>query len=390
MSRHDSTPTGEPRSGRIDRRAFLRTSAAATVGATSVAGCLGGFTGGSGTTEIRAFLWEGYGPIVDKFNEQNDDVNVQVEKATSTNNMFTKAKSAPDRYDVVAPNSGYAQRFRDAGLIAPLAKNQQEMVKQVPNLKNTFDYFRQGTIKDHLTGSDGQWYGIPPRYGLYGIGIDTNEIDKSKIQSSADLWENKDIWMNNVGVNIDPVHSITHAVRALGYTDMLRGDKIDVSGKAWKETKQKWLEFANVARATFESEAQYGRAMKSDSYDVGVGPGRNDIINLIKKGNKNFEFIPPKEGAIAWTEAMLMMKNTKAKAEVKRFMDFFLKPKIGAELATTDLSPSTVKAAKKHLTQRQQDLFYIPASEVEKAIQDKPFTQPQKWKQLMNTFKTKI
>ena len=371
----------------FDRRSFLK-AAGATGGAglTGLSGCLGVFGGGGGKS-ITAFLWEGYGPIVKMFEEEHD-ITVNVEKATSTNNMFTKAKSAPDRYDIVTPNSGYAQRFRDAGLLQPLAKNEKELVNSVPNMANTFDYFREGTIKDHLTDDQNQWYGIPPRFGLYGLGMDTDKVDKSKLQSSADLWKND--WGKDIGVNVDMVHSITHAVRALGYTDMLRGDQIDVSGQAWKETRAKFLELASRTRAMYESEAQLGRALKSDSYNVAVGPGRNDIINLIKKGNDNFEFVTPKEGAIGWTEAMLMMKQSNAKAEAQKFMDFFLRPKVGAKLATADLSPSTVKAAKKHMSQKEIDLFYIPAKDVQNVIQDKPFKEPGKWKQLMNEFKSKI
>ena len=382
-AKHD----GASSASRFDRRSFLKTAGAAGgAGLTGLSGCLGVF-GGGGSNSLTVFLWEGYGPIVDMFKEEHD-IDVTVEKATSTNNMFTKAKSAPDRYDIVAPNSGYAQRFRDAGLLQPLAKNESEMVKQVPNLKNTFDYFRQGTLKQHLTDGEGQWYGIPPRFGLYGLGMDTSKVDKSKLQSSADLWKHD--WGKDVGVNVDMVHSITHAVRALGYTDMLRGEQIDVSGTAWEETRKKFLELAGSTRAMYESEAQLGRAMKGDSYNVAVGPGRNDIINLVKKGNTNFEFVPPKEGAIGWTEAMLMMKKSDAKEEAKKFMDFFLRPKVGAKLATADLSPSTVKGAKKHMSQKEIDLFYIPAEDVKDVIQDKPFKEPQKWKQLMNEFKSKI
>lgn len=371
----------------LDRRSFLKASGAAgAAGLTGLSGCLGVF-GGGGSKELTVFLWEGYGPIVDMFEEEHD-IKVTVEKATSTNNMFTKAKSAPDRYDVVAPNSGYAQRFRDAGLLQPLAKSEKEMVNAVPNLENTFDYFRQGTIKQHLTDDDGQWYGIPPRFGLYGLGMDTDKVDPANLQSSADLWEHD--WGKDMGVNVDMVHSITHAVRALGYTDMLRGEQIDVSGDAWEETREKFLELAPKTRAMYESEAQLGRAMKGDSYNVAVGPGRNDIINLIQKGNENFEFVSPEEGAIGWTEAMLMMKQSDAKEEAKKFMDFFLRPKVGAELAVTDLAPSTVEGAKQHMSQEEIDLFYISAEDVKDVIQDKPFKEPEKWKQLMNEFKSKI
>ncbi|MFC7166830.1 extracellular solute-binding protein [Halospeciosus flavus] len=230
-----------------------------------------------------------------------------------------------------------------------------------------------------------------PRFGLYGLAVDTKNVDKSKLQSSADLWNHKDAWKSvGIGVNTDPVHSVTHAVRALGYTDMLRGDQMNVSGQAWEETRQKFLELADFTRAMFTSEAQFGRAFKGDSYNVGVGPGRNDVINLIKKGNEQFEFVPPKEGSIGWTEAMLMTKSSQNQDAVQKFMDFFLRPKIGAQLAVSDLAPSTVRDAKEHLTQQEQDLFYIPPEDVQKVIQDKPFKNPQKWKQLMSEFKTRL
>ncbi|MFB6268521.1 MAG: PotD/PotF family extracellular solute-binding protein [Halobacterium sp.] len=371
------------------RRRFLKTSlGAATVGTAGLAGCLG-IGGGGGGQSIKAFLWEGYEPVVSAFEEETG-ISVEQENATSTNNMFTKTKNAPGEYDLVTPNSGYAQRFRDAGLIQPVADSMDAFIEDVPNFENTYDYFRQGTIADHLSDSQGRWYGAPPRFGLYGIGVDTDQVNVDDVQSSADLWENRDKFGGPIGVNTDEVHSITHAVRALGYTDMLRGDQIEVTGSAWEETRQKFLEMADFTRAMFESEAQVGRALKSESYNVAVGPGRNDIINLIQNGNTNFEFVAPSEGAIGWTEAMLVPEQSENADAAKEFMNFLLRPESGAELATADLAPSVVEGAKEHMSQEEIDLFYIPPEDVQNVIQDKPFAEPQKWKDLMNEFRTSL
>lgn len=370
-----------------DRRTFLKTGGASVVGLASVAGCLGG--GSDSASKIKAFLWEGWEPVVKAFEEETG-ITVEQENATSTNNMFTKTKNAPGEYDLVVPNSGYASRFRDADLVQSLADSKEAFIEDVPNYGNTYDYFRSGIIARHLSDDSGAWYGAPPRFGLYGLAYDSNTIDGSKLKSSADIWNNKSEWKNDVGVNIDEVHSVTHAVRALGYGDKLRGEEMKVTGKAWEETREKFLALADFTRAQFESEAQFGRAMKSDSYNVGVGPGRNDVINLIKKGNKSFEFVAPEEGAIGWTEAMLVPKESGKADAAKKFMDFILKPKQGAKLATADLAPSTVKDAKKHMSDREIELFYIPPEDVQDTIQDKPFAEPEKWKQLMNEFKSRL
>ncbi|MFB6195029.1 MAG: PotD/PotF family extracellular solute-binding protein [Haloplanus sp.] len=380
------------RSNRAGRRAVLKTGlAVSAAGLTGLAGCSGGGGGGGdGTADsIKAFLWEGYEPVVQAFEEETG-ITVEQENATSTNNMFTKTKNAPGEYDLVTPNSGYAQRFREADLIQPLADGLDAFIQQVPNFENTYDYFRQGTIKRHLSDDQGRWYGAPPRFGLYGIGLDTDQVDPADVQSCADIWNNRDKFGGGVGVNVDEVHSITHAVRALGYADMLRGEQMAVSGGAWEETRQKFLELANFTRAMFESEAQVGRALKSESYNVAVGPGRNDIINLIQKGNTQFEFVSPSEGAIGWTEAMLVPKQSQKTEAAMKFMNFILRPKMGAELAKSDLAPSVVSGAKEYMTQEEIDLFYIPPEQVQDVIQDKPFAEPEKWKALMNEFRTQL
>lgn len=387
-----------PSSTDVDRRSFLRTAGAATtLGMASFAGCLRRFGvgggGGGGSQTIRAFVWEGYGPVIDEFEKQHDDITVKTELATTSNDMFTKANNAPDRYDVVAPNSGFIVRFQDAGLVQPIAESKNQMLNEVPNFENTYDYFRQDTIKRHLTDEQGRWYGIPPRFGLYGLALNTKKVKPNQLQSSADIWKNKEVWQQSgvgLGVNKDPIHSITHAVRALGYGDMLRGERIHVTGKAWKETRKKFFELAGFTRALFGSETQLSRSLKANSYNVAVGPGRNDIINLIKEGNENFKYINPKEGATGWTEGFLMMKSSDAKEAVKQFMNFFLKPKMGALLATADLAPSTVEAARKHMTDQEIDLFWVSPDSVKDAIQAKPFAEPKKWKQLMNEFQTRL
>ncbi|MFB6220842.1 MAG: PotD/PotF family extracellular solute-binding protein [Halolamina sp.] len=370
-----------------DRRTFLKTGAAlSSLGLTGLAGCTGG--GGGTADSIKVFVWEGWEPVVKKFEEETG-ITVEQENATSTNNMFTKTKNAPGEYDLVTPNSGYAARFRDADLIQSLADSKEAFMEEVPNYGNTYDYFQQGTIARHLSGEDG-WYGAPPRFGLYGIGLDTDEVNPDDVQSSADLWDNRDKLGGDVGVNVDEVHSITHAARAAGHADKLRGEEMKVTGSAWEETREKFLEMADYTRAMFESEAQVGRALKSESYNTAVGPGRNDIINLIQKGNEKFEFVAPSEGALGWTEAMLVPKESDKADAAKEFMNFLLKPEIGAELATADLAPSTVSGSKDHMSEEEIDLFYIPPEDVQDVIQDKPFAEPEKWKSLMNEFKTKI
>lgn len=377
----------------VDRRSFLQTAGAATtLGMSSLAGCLGVFGGGGGQTTIRAFVWEGYESVIKEFEKQHD-ITVEIELANTSNSMFTKANNAPERYDLVAPNSGFIVRFQEAGLVQPIAESKEQMLNEVPNFENTYDYFRQETIKDHLTDEQGRWYGIPPRFGLYGLAFDAKKVKPNQLQSSADIWKNKEVWQQagvGVGVNKDPIHSITHAVRALGYGDMLRGDKYRVTGEAWEQTRQKMFELADFTRALFGSETQLGRALTGNSYNVVVGPGRNDIINLVKEGKKNFTYVNPKEGPLGWAEGFLMMKSSDEKEAVKKFMNHFLKPKMGALLATTDLAPSTVKKSKKHLTKEQVDLFWVPPSVVKKSIQAKPFAEPKKWKQLMNEFQTRL
>jgi spermidine/putrescine transport system substrate-binding protein len=383
--------TDDSRTGGTDRRSFLKAGAGA-LGATALAGCTTGAGGGSGggpADSIKAFVWEGWGPVLEAFTEETG-IEVEQENATSTNNMFTKTKNAPGEYDLVTPNSGYAARFRDADLIQPLADSKEAFMEEVPNYGNTFDYFRQGTIASHLSDESGAWYGAPPRFGLYGLAYDSDSVDGSKLQSSADIWENRSAWEGDVGVNVDEVHSITHAVRAAGHADKLRGDRMEVTGQAWEETRELFLELAEFTRAMFESEAQFGRAMKSDSYNVGVGPGRNDLINLIEEGNTNFEYTNPSEGAIGWTEAMLVPEQSEKTQAAKEFMNYILKPEVGAQLATADLAPSVVEGARDHMSQEEIDLFYIPPEQVKDVIQDKPFAEPEKWKGLMNEFRSKL
>lgn len=388
-SEHGSDKSGNRRVG---RRTFLTAAGTSAAGLTGLAGCLGGGDGGGGdemASQIRVFLWEGWEPVVKDFEEETG-ITVNQENATSTNNMFTKTKNAPDRYDLVTPNSGYVSRFQEADLVSPIADSMDQMKEEVPNITNTYDYFRQGTIKRHLTNDAGAWFGAPPRFGLYGIGYDSESIDGNMVQASADVWENADALKDDVGVNVDEVHAITHAVRAAGYADKLRGEEMKVTGDAWQETREMFLQLADITRAMFESEAQVGRALKSDSYNVAVGPGRNDIVNMVQNGETSFKFNAPKEGAIGWTEAMLHPNESEKTEAVKEFMNFILKPEVGAKLATADLAPSVVSGAKEHMSEDEIELFYVPPEDVQNVIQDKPFAEPEKWKGLMNEFQTKL
>jgi len=156
----------------IDRRKILKTSGAAL--ATSMAGCLGGITGGGGSEEFKPMdvqefpvsdiedtfnLWnwyDGFGNYAkEQFPKDHDGVNtVNVSGYSSPSQWFTKLQSGNHSIDNIGATGEYVGRGMEEDLLEPLPVESMPAWDQLPQ-----SY--KDDVNEYFTDDDGNAYCVP-------------------------------------------------------------------------------------------------------------------------------------------------------------------------------------------------------------------------------------
>jgi spermidine/putrescine transport system substrate-binding protein len=354
--RSESTNTASHRR----RRTFLKTVGAGA--AAGLAGCLGG--GGGGTATINIYTWEEYGGDLQKSIEDSLDVKLDITKGTSSNKMFTAFNSNPGQYDIVIPNNNYVPKMMEAGLAAPMPK---ETVSNFDSLYGKFNEFANSQFSD---GSD--IYGLPIRFGWYGVSYDSREIESPE-KSYAELW-NED-HEGNIIMYDNHFKSMSAAALKLGYTEAFEGSKVSLSEKQIEKVKQELITQKSLLQGYISADPTYIKSLKQGNHTIGLS-GRNEIVEMWANGADWPELYVPKEGSLAWFEGGVVSKESENTEMAWKVLNEYISPKIGAELAKIGYSPSCNPKTQENLNDEQNEMYgsikperldgFIPFKAVEK------------------------
>jgi spermidine/putrescine-binding protein len=314
------------RTGALSRRAFVERALALGVGASAI----GSFLASCGddapppppadapavpvaeakpSGELRIYNWSDYiaEDTVPKF-EAETGIKVVYDTYESNEELIAKLQAGAAGYDLVCP-SGYAvQVLLALNLLAPLQAN------KVPNLANVAPPFR----KTRFDPTDG--FTVPWQWGMTGIAY-----RKDKLPAPPDSW------------------GIFHDKALKGKMTMM-DDMRDVlgawlrfNGKSLNSSAPEELEAAKVsaiqARENLQSFISAPVKGQLVAGDVWVSQLWNGDSNQATAEQPEIAWVLPKEGGSIWTDAMCIPKTAPNPAAAHAFLDFCLRPDIGAAIA---------------------------------------------------------
>ncbi|MCT9095056.1 PotD/PotF family extracellular solute-binding protein [Haloarchaeobius sp. HME9146] len=337
---------GETESTPTRRRTFLKSAGAASAASMlGLAGCLGGLTGGGGTTTINIYTWEEYKDFKEQI-EDKLDITVEYTIGTSSAKMFSAFNSGQDsQYDVVIPNNNYIPKLQQAGLLAPLQKD------AVPNFDNLYGKFKE--FANTQFAADGDIYGVPIRFGWYGVSYDSRKIENPE-KSYSELWneENKgDIIMYD-----NHFKSMSAAALSLGYTEAFEGSKVSLSDSQIEKVKEKLIEQKSLLQGYIAADPTYIKSFRQGNHTIGLS-GRNEIVEMWANGDDWPELYVPKEGSLAWFEGAGVSAKSDNKEMAWKVVNEYIGAKTGAELAKVGYSPSCNPSTQEHLSSEQNEMF---------------------------------
>jgi len=347
MAQFDEADDNEKHSYSGERRRFLKAAGAVgAAGVTGLSGCTGMVGGGGGgTPTISIYTWEEYADFKDEI-ESALDVELDITKGTSSAKMFSAFNSGKDsQYDVVIPNNNYIPKLMDAGLIAPMP---DDVVNNFDAMYGKFKEFANTQFSD---GSD--IYGVPIRFGWYGVSYDSREVSDPE-KSYSELWNEEN--EGNIIMYDNHFKSMSAAALYLGYTDAFEGSKVSLSEDQIEKVKQKLIEQKPLLQGYIAADPTYIKSFRQGNHTIGLS-GRNEIVEMWDNGDDWPDLYVPKEGSLAWFEGAAVSKKSENKEMAWKVINQYISKDIGSQLAKVGYSPSCNPNTQENLSESENEMF---------------------------------
>lgn len=273
--------------------------------------------------ELVLYNWVDYMPqsVLDAF-EQEYGVKVTVLTYSSAEEAIAGIRSGL-KFDVAVVDDNYVPSLIGDQLIARISH------RQIPNLKNISANFFD------LRYDPGNNYSMPYSWGTTGLLVRSDLID-GQVSRWADLWDPR--YAGKIAVRAQPVELISVALKSLGYS--LYSEK-----PAELEAALKRLQALKSAAffVDVETEQAVAPLLTGEAVILIGWPG--DAL-YARERNADIQYILPQEGTMLWGDRFVISRHSANQATGELFLNFLLRPDIGAQIINQNHYPLANEAAK--------------------------------------------
>jgi spermidine/putrescine transport system substrate-binding protein len=314
------------------RRKILKASGAAL--ATSVAGCLGGGSGGGNEfrpQDVEEFpvsnvedtfnLWNWYDGFANYAKEQFPEDNSAVETVnvsgySSPSQWFTKLQSGNHSIDNIGATGEYVGRGMEEDLLEPLPVDAMPSWEQVPQSYKE-------DVDEHFTDDDGNVYCVPESTVLTALGYNTEHFDEPPTSWEV-LWE----------------ESLEGNVTMWDRSYIAGSIAARVAGQDWRDPDD-WKEIEELLKQqkplnkTYWTEYQAGMQMFINE-DVVAGPmtmGR--LFTARFDHDAPIDYVVPEEGTHYSMDEFVIPKGAPHPRASTQFLNWAAKKENAVKLFTT-------------------------------------------------------
>ncbi|PSW06224.1 extracellular solute-binding protein [Photobacterium lipolyticum] len=276
--------------------------------------------------ELYFYNWSEYIPseVLEQFTKETG-IKVIYSTYESNETMYAKLKTHGEGYDLIVPSTYYVSKMRNEGMLQKIDHSKLSYFKELdPNYLN----------KPFDPNND---YSIPYIWGATGIGVNTDMMDKTQINSWADFWDPK--WEGQLMMMDDSREFFHIALRKLGYSANTQNPE---EIKAAYEELKKLM--PNVL--VFNSDYPANPYMAGE---VSLGMLWNGSAYTARQEGAQVDIVWPKEGAIFWMDSLAIPAKAKNTEAAHKMIDFLLRPENAAKVAVDIGYPTPVAGAKKLL-----------------------------------------
>lgn len=300
--------------GRLSRRDFI-----ASLAATGLIACKSRQAGPpAGSAELgpiedrlNLYNWSDYiGPEVIPAFEREFGVKVTYDTFESAEEMVAKLAAGATGYDIVVPPTYAVSALLGADLLAPLSPH------YLPNLKNLAPLFRR------LEHDPENRYTVPWQWGMTGIAWRSDKVAAPPPSWSVFL----DSRYRNRMTMLDDVRDV------IGAFLRLRGHSLNSIDPAELETAQR-----DAIAAKLNLKAYLSAPVKSQliAGDVWIAQLWNGDAAQAAREEPRIAWTLPREGSTLWIDSMAVPRSAPHPRAAHEFINFALRPDIGAAISRT-------------------------------------------------------
>jgi spermidine/putrescine transport system substrate-binding protein len=343
---------------RVSRRGFLRGAGAAGLLLASsgwLAACGDDDTsstsaGGTGATELSDELnfynWSDYiaEDTIPNF-EEEFGVRVVYDNYSSNDALLAKLQSGATGYDIIVPSDYMVTTMLGLGLL------QEIDLDNVPNLENLYPRFREEPF------DPGNKYSIPWQWGTTGIGY--NSVQVPDFQPS---WEM--LWNEAYQGRI----TMLTEIRDVFAVALFRlGADINTTDPAVIEEAKNLLIEQKPLLKHYTSDTYIDELASNDSWLCHGYSG--DVFQAIAE-NEEVAYAIPDEGAVIWVDSMCIPADAPHKFTAEVFMNYILRPEVGAAISNYVSYASPNQAAEPFIDEAiKTDPGIYPPEDVSERLQ---------------------
>ncbi len=327
---------------RMNRRNFIKGTAAAAVFATASVGPWFIKDALSSSGELNLFTWPDYSkPEVIAAFEKATGIKCNVTNYSTNQECMNKLRaSRATGFDIAQPSITELLLHMQYDLYAPIDES------KIPNLNNMEKAFYEKSAE--LGGVfEGKRVAYPYDWGTEATAWNTDKASfKYGELSYGSMWEDQyegkvtcrphSVFIG-AGLYLDAIGKIESNRMMDSYESEEKMRKIyDEILKFLVDHKKNIKMFWNNAQDHQLAFLQNG---------VVIGQTWDGPIMTMKKEGKPVSYMAPKEGAMTWVDSMAMVKNAKNVEQAYAFMNWAMTPEAGATVANATGYNSVVKGA---------------------------------------------
>ncbi len=259
--------------------------------------------------ELHIANWSDYiaEDTVPKF-EKEFGVKVTYDTYESNEEMMAKLQVGGGGYDIVTPTGYIVAALAAQKLLSPLSK------KYLPNFKNVAPLFISPEF------DPGNTYGTPWQWGTTGIAYRSD-----KVNPPPDSW----------GIFLDPKYKgkmtqMDDVRDGIGCWLKYRGKSLSSTDKADLAQAKTDAIAAKPNLKAYISAPVKGQLVAGDVWIAQLWSGDTFQAQMEQK---SIQYVIPKEGAAFQTDSMVVPNSAKNKRAAHEFMNFALRPDIGAAIS---------------------------------------------------------
>lgn len=293
------------------------------------------------------YNWAGYMPqdILDAF-QQEYGIPVEYVHYRDQDEALEQLRAGKRQFDVAVLGDVHLATAVNEGLLAELD------YQNIPNFRNLGANFRD------LTNDPGNRYSIMIQWGTTGI-IARSDRLVQPITSWTDLWN--PAYAGKVGIWPYPREVIGITLKSLGYS-------VNSEEPEELRTAANRLEQLRTNVYLLDPTAPTGAASLLDEKSVMFFGWSFDAMEAQDK-LRSAVYVLPQEGTVLWSDSVTVPANSPHKQAAEQFINFLLRPEIGAKMVNEMWIPSPNEAARPFIEPEilENPLVYPPAENLGQA-----------------------